>query len=117
MTRLMALGVAIVLIGGWTCGPPKREWRSVFSDASWYRERSEPERDFQGVLQRRTPIASPNARLALRYSLDDKLAIYAPTTDALEPFVGRAVIIRGKEIDLTREGYGRELWPGAIAAR
>jgi len=55
--------------------------------------------------------------MALRYALDDKLAIYAPTTDALEPFVGRAVIIRGKEIDLTSEGYGRELWPGAIAAQ
>jgi hypothetical protein len=94
---------------------PAADLTVVFAQEPWYRERTEAERDWDGTLRRRTVIAGPNARTALRYSLivDGRmLAVYAPT-DRLEPFVDARVRIRGKLVDLSPEGFGPELWPGA----
>ena len=89
----------------------------IFAHEPWYHARPEPERDWRGTLRRREVIAGPNARTALRYSLmvgAETLAVYAPT-DRLEPLVGGPVVITGKLVDLTGEGFGPELWPGSVA--
>ena len=90
----------------------------IFEQEPWYRARPELERSWSGTLRRRSVIAGPNARTALRYSLitpGGVLAVYAPT-DRLETFVDTAVVVHAKLIDLTHEGFGLELWPGSIAA-
>jgi hypothetical protein len=121
--RAAAAVIAGLLVSGQMCGPHapgSEEWRTVFADKEWYRARPEPERIWQGTLRRREVIASPNARTALRYALasgSTMIPVYAPLPeDALEPYVGRLVSIRGKVVDLSAEGYGRELWPGSIVA-
>jgi len=104
-----------------TCSPqvaPER-WTPVFGQEPWYRSRSEPEGTWDGTLRRGEVVDGPNARTALRYSLitnSGPIPVYAPQSmDRLEPFIGRAVLIRGKLIDLSSEGFGTELWPGSIA--
>ena len=91
----------------------------IFEQEPWYRSRSEPEGTWDGTLRRREVVEDPNARTALRYSLVTNSApipVYAPQSmDRFEPFVGRAVFLRGKLIDLSSEGFGTELWPGSIA--
>jgi len=81
----------------------------------WYREREEPERTWEGRLERRVGALGPAARGGLGYELDvgdERLPVYSVHLgDRLEPLVGRRVTVRAKIIDLSAEGYGRELWP------
>ena len=114
----MVLALAAILAGvpsSPQTAPPDRT--VIFEQEPWYRGRSEPERTWNGTLRRREVISGPNARTALRYSLitgSAAMAVYAPT-EHLEPFVGATVLIRGKLVDLSAEGFGPELWPGSIA--
>jgi hypothetical protein len=116
-------GVAVVFALAWLAGgalgpsPGGAEQRVVvFEREPWYRSRAEAEAAWSGTLQRRAVVEGPNARTALRYSLvtgGGTIAVYAPT-DRLEPFVDGTVLVRGKLVDLSREGFGTELWPGSI---
>lgn len=92
----------------------------VFAGMDWYRARPEPEEEYRGTLRRREVVAGPAARTALRYNLVTEtvpFAVYAPEHDqTLEPYVGHSVAVRAKLVNLTAEGFGIELWIGAIAS-
>jgi hypothetical protein len=92
----------------------------IYAEADWYRERSEPEKEWRGVLREREVKVGPATRTALTYKLvrdDQELPIYAANVaPKLAPFVGRQVLIRGKLVDLSKEGFGRELWIASIRA-
>jgi len=90
----------------------------VYGSMEWYRERSEPEQLFRGVLESRETPLGPAGRGALIYELTTNagsLAIYAPGDGKkLKPYVGRQVVVRAKLIDLSSEGFGPELWIACI---
>lgn len=92
----------------------------VFAGMDWYRARPEPEEEYRGTLRRRDVVAGPATRTALRYTLlteTGPFAVYAPDNDqTLEPYVGHPVVVRAKLVNLTAEGFGVELWIGAIAS-
>ncbi len=93
----------------------------IFADEPWYRDRREPERDWEGVLSARAAGAGPNTREALGHLLqmrDRSVPVYTPSVSAtLHPFINRRVRIVGKVVDLSREGFGEELWPGWVEPR
>src|SRR5262245_37556120 len=108
--------MSILAVAASSPGAAPPEASVIFAGEEWYRSRTEPERAWNGTLRRREVIAGPNARTALRYSLvadGAAIAVYAPT-DRLEPFIDGAVRIHGKLVDLSREGFGWELWPGSV---
>ena len=70
------------------------------------------------MLRRREPPAGPAGRAALVFALEadgTSIDVYAAKADAvLRGFLDRAVIARGKLVDLSGEGLGKELWPASI---
>jgi hypothetical protein len=90
----------------------------IYAEADWYRERPEPEREWRGVLRERHVSAGPAGRPALAFDLvsnEATLPTYAAGVEPkLAPFVDLPVVVRGKRVDLTSEGYGPELWIGAL---
>ncbi|MDQ3871977.1 MAG: hypothetical protein M3301_10245 [Chloroflexota bacterium] len=90
---------------------------------AWYAERKEPEETFVGILRGRETAASPMGRTRLPFELAlpdaESLPIYGPDAEAaLSRLVGRRLRITGRVVDLSSEGFGRELWlPNAEAAR
>lgn len=118
MNRFLGFAIMMV-IGASVCStgaPESKEWRVVYADQAWYRERPEAEREWRGVLRPRKVIEGPMARSALRYDLvtnDDAIPVYAPT-DAVDAFANEPVAIRGKQIDLSNADGELELWPGTI---
>ena len=114
---------ALILITGAsvcsTGAPESPEWRIIYGDEAWYRERSEAEREWRGTLRPRAVIEGPNARTAVRFDLvtdEGALAVYAPT-NALDDLVNESVVIRGKLVDLGEADRRVEIWPGAIAQK
>lgn len=85
----------------------------------WYDDRPEPEQTVAGVLRAAATPSTPGGRDRLPYRLqtDDEhlVPVYAP---ALEERLGRLVdqpvVLVGKLVDLSGEGFGTELWLGAI---
>ena len=95
------------------------EMQKVFADSDWYVARSEVERELRGVLRERTVTLGPASRAAVSLELvveeRQPLPVYAANVrPQLAQHVGRRVTIRGKLVDLTQEGYGKELWIGWI---
>jgi hypothetical protein len=90
----------------------------VYSGAAWYRKRTEPEKTWRGVLRELRPAVGPSGRASLRYALATEgrsLPVYAANVERrLRRFLGRKVVVRGKLIDLSGEGFGEELWIGSI---
>jgi hypothetical protein len=122
----LAAALAIAVIGcareaGTRTAEPTLDGRAalnVFADASFYRERSEPEETLRGTLRERAVREGPNTRV-MPFTLSvgaEELGLYTSgfDTTALEPFVGRGVEVRGKRIDLRSEGYGVEVWAASI---
>jgi hypothetical protein len=72
------------------------------------------------LLERQEAPVGPASRTALTHVLllpGRRLDVYAANVEAaLAPFVGRRVVARGKLVDLSGEGYGRELWLASVAA-
>lgn len=93
----------------------------IYAEADWYRERPEPEKEWRGVLRKREVPAGPAARTALSYKLvadDEEIAVYAANAEEkLAAFEGRQVLISGKLVDLSKEGFGQELWIATIQTR
>ena len=91
----------------------------VHGNEDWYRGRSEPERAWAGRLRLMPASVGPNGRSGLSFALETdqgQLPVYAAGAEQLlSPFAQRAVVIRGKLIDLSEEGLGLELWVGSIA--
>lgn len=117
MTRRFVLAL-LVAAGRWVGAAGRQRMTTIFADEPWYRDRREPEREWRGVLTARAVGQGPNARSALAHALrvDERdLPVYTPSRrEVLAPFVNRRVIVTGRLVDLTHEGYGEELWPGAI---
>jgi hypothetical protein len=90
----------------------------IFERVDWYRARPEPESLWSGTLEHREEPVGPATRGGLTYTLGtarDELSVYAPNVASLlNDFAGRPVLIRGKLVDLSHEGGGRELWIGTI---
>jgi hypothetical protein len=90
----------------------------VYESTLWYQARSEPETTWIGTLEERRSGLGPDTRGGLVYVLVgdlERLNIYAANAEKLlEGFLRRSVRIRGKLVDLTDEGNGKELWPASI---
>jgi len=90
----------------------------IFARADWYLARSEPEKEWQGVLRERDVLIGPATRTALLHTLiteDKQYPVYtAAIGQQVSPYVGLLVIVRGKLVDLSNEGFGQELWIGSI---
>ena len=119
--RLLGLGALVLaasIAGAHPVDGGETAMTEIYAGADWYRERPEPEREWRGVLRERNVPAGPAGRPALAYELvtrDGKLLTYAAgVKPMLAPFVGAEVVVRGKRVDLTSEGYGPELWIGAL---
>lgn len=93
----------------------------IFASAPWYRRRSEPEKNWRGVLRERDVPRGPAVRPALSFQLlvedGPPLPVYAANVQhLLAPFTEQEVLIRGKLVDLSEEGFGPELWISTIDA-
>jgi hypothetical protein len=92
----------------------------IYAGIDWYRARPELEKQWQGVLRKRDAPVGPATRAALMYVLvtkDSQIRVYAANVEKqLAPFVGRQVLVYGKLVDLTDEGFGQELWIGSMRA-
>ena len=92
----------------------------IFAEAEWYQARPEPEKQWRGVLRKRDAPLGPATRGALSFTLvtaDKSLPVYAANVEQrLGPFVGRQVLVSGKLVDLSQEGFGEELWIASIQA-
>ncbi len=90
----------------------------VHASADWYVAVEAPEQRWTGRLRKRTVVVGPNTRSGLRYELltdEGELPVYDPREDSpLAPFLGLEVEITAKLVDLSAEGFGRELWVGSI---
>lgn len=85
----------------------------------WYDERPEPQRSVAGVLRALPTPSTPGGRDRLPYRLHlddgDLLPVYGPgVEDGLDRLVDRHVELVGKVVDLTAEGFGRELWVRSV---
>jgi hypothetical protein len=91
----------------------------VFADSDWYIARPEAEQEWRGVLRERHVTLGPASRATVSLELivegGDPLPVYAATIrPRLAQHIGSTVTIRGKLVDLTHEGQGKELWIGWI---
>lgn len=107
-------------MAGPACGNGALGSVEIYAGKDWYQSREEYEQEWVGVLEERQTIEGPNSRAALRYALvmqDGELPVYAANVvDLLQPLVGRRVTVRGKVVDMSSEGFARELWVGTIKA-
>ena len=96
----------------------EHDMTQVYESTDWYQSRPEPETIWIGTLEENRSGVGPNTRGGLTYVLvGDRgpLNIYAANAEKLlEGFLRRSVRIRGKLVDLTDEGNGKELWPASI---
>ena len=99
------------------CSIARENWIELYGAKAWYRERAERVVEWRGVLKSRAKAQDPGGRVALRFELSTKqgeLPVYAPETlEHWDKLVSRNIVVRGKLVDLTGEGFGRELWPGS----
>lgn len=84
-------------------------------DGHWYDDRAEPEQTVSGVLKALPTSSTPGGRDRLRFRLvvvdGESVAVYGPALeDHLRRLVDRPVVLVGKMVDLSDEGYGLELW-------
>jgi hypothetical protein len=90
----------------------------IYAGADWYVSRPEQEELWQGVLRERNVPLGPATRAALGYVLvtqDRELGVYAANVERqLASFVGQRVLVHGKLVDLSDEGFGQELWIASI---
>ena len=125
-------GTAIVLatlvaLGELSCakhresGRPQERATDIYADASWYRDRPEPEAMWEGRLEVREAVIGPGSRLGLHFRLvtrEAALDVYAAgVREKFAAFVDRRVVVRAKLIDLASEGFGQELWVASIRLR
>jgi hypothetical protein len=120
MTRRSVFALLLVATARVVATAQRANMTKVFADEPWYRDRPEVERDVEGVLAEREVGIGPNTRMALGHVLqmsDRSLPVYTPSLRAtLKPFINKRVRVAAKLVDLSREGFGEELWPGWIRA-
>lgn len=85
---------------------------------SWYDDRPEPEQSISGVLRAASTPSTPGGRDRLPYRLladGDLIPLYGPAfEDRLDQLVDQPVVLVGKLVDLSGEGFGTELWVGSF---
>lgn len=90
----------------------------IYRGRAWYAERGEPEADHTGVLDAAPGVTGPGNRPSVQFVLrtgSGELPVYASgVADVLRPLVGHRLGVRGKVIDLRREGGDCELWLGSV---
>ena len=118
---LLLVSVALLSLGAQPQGCHTNQRKvvtKIYADAEWYRDRRESEKTWRGVLQKRDTPLGPATRPSQSYVLvtnKARLPVYAANVDEqLAPYVGRRVVVRGKLVDLTRDGFGEELWVASI---
>lgn len=90
----------------------------VYADEEFYKTRPEPEESIEGVVERNWQVLGPATRplpFKLRgrkeewfmYAMDDAEVL-------LQTFLDKEVEVCAKKVDLRKEGFGLELWIGAI---
>jgi len=81
---------------------------------SWYDDRTEPEQSVSGVLRAAGTPSTPGGRDRLPYRLlvdSELVAVYGPALEGrLDDLVDQHVVLVGKMVDLSDEGFGLELW-------
>src|SRR5216684_1895343 len=97
-------------------GKGQSAWVDVNAHADWYIARVEKEQTWEGSLQARKSMIGPGERGGLNMSFvtkDAEFPVYtAGNGDKVKQFLARPVRIRGKLVDLSKEGFGKELWIG-----
>ena len=121
ISLLAALGLFACVVGPQSVSGAEATMTQIYMGFDWYQERPEPEREWRGVMRERHVSTGPAGRPALAFELitsdEGTLPTYAAgVVPKLAPFVGRQVLVRGKRVDLTGEGYGPELWIGSLSA-
>ena len=95
----------------------------VHKNEFWYKTEAGSEKIFEGILKRcQVPIGPNNRPASNKYALEteeDKtttlIPVYSPNVEEfLSRFVERKVSLYGKIVDLSKEGFGFELWIGSI---
>lgn len=90
----------------------------IYSKSNWYRECPEPEMMWKGIIREEPTQAGPNTRTALGYTLiseDIQLPVYsANAEEQLAKLARRPVLVYGKLVNLSEEGFGQEVWIGSI---
>jgi len=90
----------------------------IFADQKWYCDHPIKERSWEGIVTRRVIGLGPADRMALTLALktvEEEIPLYtAGVEEKLEPFVDKQVKVIGKLVDLENEGFGPEIWIGAI---
>jgi hypothetical protein len=96
----------------------------VHKNKFWYQTETSPEKIFEGVVKRhQVPIGPNNRPASSKYALEIQegdnttlIPIYTPDGEEfLSEFVEQKVSLYGKIIDLSKEGFGSELWLGSIS--
>ena len=108
--------IAILIVLLWISAEPTTI--VLHEEASWYQERSEPEEEWEGVLEVLDTVQGPGGRTH-RYALARenaaRLPIYTGNLgDVLDDLEHRRVRVTGKLVDLTDEGFGEEIWPSRV---
>lgn len=85
----------------------------VYSGQSFYTDRPELETEFSGRLIKKCDPPTPNGRNHC-FFLGDLPVSTGGRSDTLDEFVGSAITIRGKQVDIE---YGPEIWPAAVCQR
>ena len=117
LLSILLAGAALGARGTWT--RPETVMSKIHEEASWYASRDEPMRAWFGTLKARESLSGPFGRAALDFALvtkeDAELPIYsAGVHQELQRFMDQSVVVCGKLIDLSDEGFGQELWIGSI---
>lgn len=117
--RRIVLGLALGLVAAAGPATGRAQHAAVlYRDEDWYQSRPERQARWIGVLRHRPVVAGPAGRMALSFELttaDSVLPVYAPgAAEKIAPFVGQRVEVEAKLVDLSAEGFGKELWPATI---
>ena len=85
---------------------------------TWYDDRPEPEQSVSGVLKVTSISSTPSGRDRLAYRLlanGGLIPVYGPAfEDRLDQMVDQKIVLVGKLVDLSGEGFGLELWIGSF---
>ena len=91
---------------------------NVYKGEKFYEKVEHREMVFSGVIERQKVVTGPNTRAHQYRFVTTKEIMVIYTTPRVvklvESWVGRHINVQGKIVDLSAEGFGKELWIGII---